>query len=144
MSQRSERAPNTHVQRTCSSVASLLCMLTPPVTLSAATFTVTTTADSGPGTLRQVILDANGNAGADTITFAIPGTGVQTIAPLTALPDITEDVTIDGYTQPGSSPNTLAVGDNAVLLIELSGVNDSGDLVVRPPGLSAARRFEAS
>jgi hypothetical protein len=28
---------------------------------------------------------------------------------------------IDGYTQPGTSPNTLAQGDNAVLKIELTG-----------------------
>jgi hypothetical protein len=30
-------------------------------------------------------------------------------------------VVIDGYTQPGATPNTLAIGDNAVLLIELKG-----------------------
>jgi len=34
-----------------------------------ATFTVTTTADSGPGSLRQAVLDANALAGADTIDF---------------------------------------------------------------------------
>ena len=33
------------------------------------TFTVTTTADSGPGSLRQAILNANANAGADQITI---------------------------------------------------------------------------
>ena len=36
-----------------------------------AIFTVTNTNDSGPGSLRQAILDANASAGADTITFAI-------------------------------------------------------------------------
>ena len=87
------------------------------------TFTVTNTNDSGPGSLRQAILDANANPGADMITFNIPGTGVQTIVPLSNLPAITDPVTIDGYTQPGSSPNTLAVGDNAVLTIEISGIN---------------------
>jgi hypothetical protein len=34
------------------------------------TFMVTNTLDSGPGSLRQAVLDANGNAGADTIVFA--------------------------------------------------------------------------
>ena len=48
---------------------------------------------------------------------------MQTISPLTALPTITDPVIIDGYTQPGASANTLAVGDNAVLLIELNGAN---------------------
>src|SRR5437870_3060658 len=37
----------------------------------AATFTVTTTNDSGPGSLREAI--ANASAGADLITFNIPG-----------------------------------------------------------------------
>ena len=89
----------------------------------AATFTVTNTNDSGLGSLRQAILDANANPGTDMIAFNIPGQGVQTISPLTLLPSLTDDagVTIDGYTQPGSGPNTLAGGDNAVLLIELDG-----------------------
>lgn len=89
----------------------------------AATFTVTNTNDAGPGSLRQAILDANGDPGADTIAFNIPGPGLHTIRLLSALPALTDNsgVTIDGYAQPGSSPNTLAIGDNAILLIELSG-----------------------
>lgn len=91
-----------------------------------ATFIVSNTNDTGAGSLRQAILDANANAGADTIAFNIPGTGVQTISPLAALPTISDAVVIDGYTQPGSSVNTLADGDNAVLLIELNGTNLGG------------------
>jgi hypothetical protein len=93
---------------------------------TAATFTVVNTNDSGAGSLRQAILDANANAGQDTITFNIVAAGVQTISPLTALPTITDSIVIDGYTQPGSSPNTLADGDNAVLLIEINGSNIGG------------------
>ena len=66
----------------------------------AMTFTVTTTADSGAGSLRQAILDANSNPGADTISFAI-GSGAQTIAPTSDLPAVTDPVTIDATTQPG-------------------------------------------
>jgi len=90
---------------------------------AANTYTVTSTADSGAGTLRQAILDANASPGADTIAFAIAGSGVQTITPATALPLITDAVTIDGYTQPGASANTLPVGQglNTVLKIELAG-----------------------
>lgn len=84
---------------------------------------VTNTNDSGAGSLRQAILDANLTIGADVITFNIPGSGVQTISPATVLPTITSPLTIDGYTQPGSSANSLAAGDNAVLKIELSGAN---------------------
>jgi hypothetical protein len=95
----------------------------------AAPFTVLNTNDAGPGSLRQAILDANATIGADTIAFNIPGAGVHTISPLSALPPLTDDagVTIDGYTQPGSSPNTLSVGDNALLLVELSGLTGGLD-----------------
>ena len=87
----------------------------------AATFTVTSTADSGAGTLRNAITLANTTPGDDTIAFNIPGSGVHSITPLTVLPTITEAVVIDGYSQAGASANTLAVGDNAVILIELNG-----------------------
>ena len=97
------------------------------VTAQAATFTVTNTNDSGAGSLRQAILAANSSAGADTIAFNILGAGVHTIAVTSGLPTITDAVTIDGYTQPGSSANTLIAGDNAVLLIEIDGSLISGN-----------------
>ncbi|HVK17930.1 MAG TPA: DUF4394 domain-containing protein, partial [Fimbriiglobus sp.] len=62
--------------------------------VTAAPFLVTNTGDSGPGSLRQAILDANASSGTDVIAFAI-GTGPQTIAPLSALPDITEATVLD-------------------------------------------------
>lgn len=65
------------------------------------TFTVINTTDGGTGSLRQAILDANANPGSDVIAFNIPGAGAHTITPGTALPDVTESVTIDGTTQPG-------------------------------------------
>ncbi len=65
-------------------------------------YTVTNTNDSGAGSLRQAILDANSNAGADLIQFSI-GSGQQTISPLSALPTITDTVTLDATTQPGWS-----------------------------------------
>jgi hypothetical protein len=91
----------------------------------AATFSVTNTNDTGSGSLRQAILDANANAGSDTINFNIAGGGIKTITPTGALPEITEGVTIDGYSQPGATANTLAVGNDAVILIELNLVNDA-------------------
>jgi hypothetical protein len=108
--------------------ASLVCILALSGNASAATFTVANANDSGPGSLRQAILDANATPGADTIAFNIPGPSVHTISPLSALPPLTDDagVTIDGYTQPGASPNTLALGDNAVILIELNGASVGG------------------
>ena len=92
--------------------------------LLAQTFTVTNTLDDGStGSLRWAINSVNADIGlgVDTIAFDIPGPGVHTIAVGSPLPVVGRPVAIDGYTQPGSSPNTLAVGDNAVLEIELDG-----------------------
>ena len=56
-------------------------------------FLVTTTADGGPGSLRQAILDSNAaTGGTNTIDFAIPGPGVHTIALASPLPAITTSV----------------------------------------------------
>ena len=88
----------------------ILCVAAP---LSAATFTVTTTADAGAGSLRQAILDANANPGADLIRFNVGLVGgVRTIAPLSALPTITDAVTIDG-TSPSFTAVTELRGDGA-------------------------------
>jgi hypothetical protein len=63
---------------------------------SAATFTVTSNADSGAGSLRQAILAANASAGADTINFSLGGPATIQLA--SALPEITESLTIQGGT----------------------------------------------
>jgi hypothetical protein len=66
------------------------------------TFAVTNTNDSGDGSLRQAILSSNGTTGPNAVSFNIPGSGVQTIKLLSALPALTQPVTIDGTTEPGS------------------------------------------
>jgi hypothetical protein len=71
------------------------------------TYSVTNTADSGKGSLRQAITDANSHAGLDTITFSIPGSGVHTIAPASALPQITSPVVLNGTSQPGYAGTPL-------------------------------------
>ncbi len=92
-----------------------------------AAFVVSNTNDSGAGSLRQAIIDANALAGTDNITFNIPGSGPHAINLLSALPDITETVIIDGTTEPdylsspvialidgaGSIPNALVIGGAA-------------------------------
>lgn len=90
---------------------------------SAATLTVSTTADSGAGSLRQAITDANLGLGPDVIVFNVPGIGVHTITLASPLPTIVESVDISGYSQPGALENTLADGNDAVLLIEIDGSN---------------------
>ena len=108
------------------------------VALEPQTFVVTSPADPGDGicnttcTLREAITAANAKPGADIINFNIPGIGgTVTVTPTSVLPSVTDPVTIDGYSQPGASANTLVVGNNAVLRIQLSGTN-AGDV---PGGL---------
>lgn len=72
------------------------------------TYTVLTNADSGADSLRQAILDANDNPGADTIAFNLQ-VGSLTINPLNVLPNITDPLTIDGTSQPGYAGTPLVV-----------------------------------
>ena len=83
-------------------------------------FTVTTTNNSGPGSLRQAILDANAHpngASRDQISFDIPGTGPFTITPTSSLPVISDPVVIDATTQPGFTVRPI---------VELDGVAAGG------------------
>ena len=107
------------------------------------TFTVTNSNDSGAGSLRQAILDANGNGGADTIEFNIPATepgfvdvdsaliggdaaaDAFVIQPLSGLPALTDDeTTIDGRTQTAFTGDTNPFGPEVVLdgSLQASGV----------------------
>ena len=91
---------------------------TTTVTPSALTFVVTTTNDSGPGSLRQAITDSNLNPGStNQISFAIPGTGPFTIAPTSLLPEIVVPAVIDATTQNGFA---------GAPVVELNGANSSG------------------
>lgn len=69
--------------------------------IAPATFTATSIADSGAGSLHQAILDANAIPGPDKIVFNIPGAAPHIISPLSQLPAVTEAVKILGNTEPG-------------------------------------------
>jgi len=86
----------------------------------------TSTRNGSQCTLRAAIEETNDTAGADTIEFDISG-AAQTIKPGSQLPTMTDTVTIDGYTQQGASPNTLAEGNDAVLKVKLNGTNAGTD-----------------
>jgi uncharacterized delta-60 repeat protein len=109
-------------------------------------YVVSTTADSGPGSLREAINQINADTvhglytsptdpTRDEIDFNIPTTdpgysasaGTFTIQPASPLPVVTNQVIINGTTQPGWSPNTLAVGDNAKPVVVLRGTMSSGN-----------------
>jgi len=85
------------------------------LTVAGASFTVANTADSGAGSLRDAINQANQNPGPDIIGFNIPGTGPFVIQPLLPLPAISESVTIDGTTQPGFAGSPLVEVDGSSL-----------------------------
>ena len=81
--------------------------------LAPATFTVSNVNDSGAGSLRAAILSANAAGGADTIDFNIPGSGRHRINLLSALPAITDTVTLDATTDPSFTATPVVVLNGA-------------------------------
>jgi hypothetical protein len=113
----------------------------------ATNFTVTNTNDSGAGSFRQAMLDANAdsNPDVDVIKFAIPGTGVHTIQLTSPPPVIAHSLTVDGYSQPGSAVNTQAPdqgGLNAKIGIEIVGSGALGFLYDANTGASHTLTFQ--
>jgi hypothetical protein len=84
------------------------------------TYTVTSTADSGAGSLRDAIGQANANPGS-TIDFNIAPGGVQNIAIQSEL-DVTSPMTIDGTTEPGYSGSPLIVLDGSTAASKINGM----------------------
>ena len=100
---------------------------------------VTSTADSGPGTLRAAITALDSSGGSfNTITFDLASSGVQTIILASPLPAITAPVDIEGNTEPGFSGVPLVVisgasagsGANGLTLASGSSGSTIQDLVV--------------
>lgn len=101
-------------------------------TTRGATFTVSNANDSGAGSLRQAMLDANTAGGANLIRFQIPGTGPFTITLASALPAVTSPMTIDGATQTGYSNQPLIELNGASAGVEAIGIRlTSSSNVVR-------------
>jgi parallel beta helix pectate lyase-like protein len=76
------------------------------------TFVVNNLNDSGPGSLRQAVIDANANPGADAIAFNVTGTITLTSGTL---------VISDAVNILGPSPASLTVnGSNAIRVFEIS------------------------
>jgi|KBSMisStaDraftv2_1062788.scaffolds.fasta_scaffold110312_1 hypothetical protein len=99
-------------------------------TPAAHTFCVTNTSDTtDPGSLRTAMTAANTAGGTNTIGFNIAGGGVHTITLASLLPAITTDLTIDGFSQPGSVQNTNAPDQGGLttqLTIEIVGTSGVG------------------
>lgn len=100
-------------------------------------FLVDNTNDSGPGSLRQAILDANATANSgvpDMIAFDIPGQLTHSITLASALPAITDAVVLDATTQSGYRGAPLVELDGSSVrdhgLVLLSGGNTIRGLAI--------------
>lgn len=98
-----------------------LIFLLAPFSLGAATFSVTNTNDAGAGSLRQVLMDANSTAGNDTIGFNLGSVTAATITLQSALPAISDSVTIDG---PVETTVTIDANGTGTVFIIDSPVNN--------------------
>lgn len=108
-------------------VASIAFILTAmSLAANAATFTVTNTNDSGAGSLRQAVLDANSAAGADTIDFSF--TSAQTIVLTSGELVFPGTITINGsplfpITISGNNNSRIFNGSNANSTLTLNYLN---------------------
>lgn len=97
-------------------------------------------AGDGKTSLKEALTGLQAN---DVIKFNIPGAGPHVIkTPMGGYPLITAPgVVIDGYSQPGSSPNTLPVaeGNNAVLKIVLDSTSDASEGTAGLPNRPSTR-----
>ena len=104
--------PGTQFVPTLAVIATLAAVVVIPA--NAATFQVTSTNDSGAGTLRQAVADANLSPGADAISFAVTGTITLTGGP----------IIVNG--------GTLAIEGPGAGLLTISGNRTSGILMALP------------
>jgi hypothetical protein len=125
-------------------ITAAIFVISGPVAVSAATYTVSNLNDSGPGSLRQAINDANGTLGTSTINFSVSGTIPVTSGEL----NIISSLKISG---PGSGSLTVS-GNNTSRIFNVNanhvtisgitiqngstgssggGINNAGSLTVR-------------
>ena len=82
----------------------------------------------GGCTLRAAITEANQHPGPDNIAFSIAGPGIHTVMLGSSLPPLSDGAggtTIDGYTQPGSTPNSLQLASNASIRIAIRSASET-------------------
>ncbi len=92
----------------------------------AATFTVTSPSNSGAGTLRQAIIDANNAAGPDTINFSPAAFPAQiSILSIASELTITSDISIEGFPDreiwinPGQASRIFQISGGVVQISDL-------------------------
>jgi hypothetical protein len=105
-------------------------------------FVVTTTADTGSGSLRWAINSSNTSAGLDVINFDISPGGPQTITPHSPFPQFNDPVIIDGTTQPGFSGSPIIEIDGSLAGAGVNGLSlVGGNSIVRGLVINRFQRF---
>jgi CSLREA domain-containing protein len=87
---------------------------------------------AGTCTLRAALQAADASGAPSTINFAIPGSGRQAIITLSPLPAVSVPLTLDGYSQPGSSPATASTPAQISVAIEGPRFNTASLLTAFP------------
>ena len=101
-------------------IISLTSLIAMPIHAGAGEIIVTTTEDSGDGSLREAILSANANGGG-TIRFLIDAPRPYTLALESALPEITSPVLIDGEADCATETTSTQMS------VMIDGTNTDGD-----------------
>ena len=133
-----QRDRNNAMRRTATVAIALLLLIAATMSAHAATITVTNTDDSGPGSLRQALANANNG---DIINFAITGTIALTSGGLQVTKNVTisgpggNQLSIDGNqspTQPVFSVSAIATISGLTIRNGADGINNfGGTLTVR-------------
>jgi hypothetical protein len=118
--------------RHAASAASLALLLACPLPTLAADFSVANRNDSGPGSLRQAVRDANATPGPDTIRFnsSVTGTILLTSGALT----VTDPLTLEGpgqdvLTIDGGAVSTILQVENSLTIASLKLANAGGSAI---------------
>src|SRR5882724_4646074 len=138
----SATSSQTGSARLCAVIFAGLCLLASPASAIPGVYGVTNANDTGAGSLRQAILNANAGGIPASIGFNLPGSAPFTINLLSPLPVISNAAAIDGTTQPGYSGTPVVVLDGSGAGTNANGLYlAGGNSTVRGLGIE---RFSAA
>lgn len=111
-------------------------------TIESSQFLVTNRNDSGAGSLRQAVLDANASPDASIIQFDVADACAQRFILNSELPVIAAPLFVDGYSQSGSEPNSGDSQFNAVICVGIIAGQSEIPHAFRVSAPSASLRIE--
>jgi hypothetical protein len=115
-----------------------------PSTVALPKFYVLNEADSGPGSLRQAILDANATPGFNALTVQIPGAYAHTVNLSSPLPEVTDAISLDNLAistlNSHAFDGLVLASDNSTITVTVHGfrtgivVRGNNNQIGAPPG----------